>query len=116
MAELSHDKESPTAPLSQEDRARVSTLSPGKASPTAPLSQETALVSALSPRKESPVAPLSQWLHLMLAEIARKREDLASARAEAARRELEAAPQDAGEPHGRDYVSAPSEVHGPSGR
>jgi len=49
----------------------------------------------------------------MLAEIARKREDLASARAEAARRELEAAPQDAVDRHGRDYVSASSEVHGP---
>jgi len=107
VAALSHDGESPAAPLSQEETARVSTPSTGKESPAAPLSQEeTALVSALSP-----------WLQLMLAEIARKREALASAHAEAARRELEAAPQDACDRHGRDYVSAPSEGHGPqSGR
>ena len=103
MAALSHDGESPAAPLSQEETARVSTPSTGKESPVAPLSQEeTALVSALSP-----------WLQLMLAEIARKREALASAHAEAARRELEAAPQDACDRHGRDYVSAPSGGHGP---
>jgi len=140
MAALSHDGESPTAPLSNEETTRASTLSsakespvtplsqeetplaqalsPGAESPVAPLSQEeTALVSALSPGEEPPVAPLSQWLQLMLAEIARKREALASAHAEAARRELEAAPQDACDRHGRDYVSAPSEGHGPqSGR
>jgi hypothetical protein len=46
-----------------------------EAPPAVPLSQE-----------ESPVAPLSQWLQLMLAEIARKREDLERAHAEAARR------------------------------
>jgi hypothetical protein len=46
-----------------------------KTSPVAPLSQQT-----------SPVAPLSQWLQLMLAEIARKREELERAHAEAARR------------------------------
>ena len=37
----------------------------------------------------SPVQPLSKWLQLMLAEIARKREELESARAEAARRAAE---------------------------
>ena len=102
MAALSHDRESPVAPLSQEKTVLVSALSPGQDSPVAPLSQ-----------KETPLAPaLSPWLQLMLAEIARKREELASAHAEAARRELEAAPQDAGDRHGRDYVSAPSERHG----
>jgi hypothetical protein len=39
--------------------------------------------------KTSPVAPLSQWLQLMLAEIARKREELERASAEAARRAAE---------------------------
>lgn len=39
--------------------------------------------------KTSPVAPLSQWLQLMLAEIARKREELERANAEAARRAAE---------------------------
>ena len=91
------------AALSQEETALASASSPGKESPVAPLSQEeTAHAQALSP-----------WLQLMLAEIARKRDDLASARAEAARRELEAAPQEGGERDGRDYVSAQSAVRGP---
>jgi hypothetical protein len=37
------------------------------------------------------VNPLSQWLQLMLAEIARKQEDLESARAEELRRAAERA-------------------------
>jgi hypothetical protein len=46
------------------------------------------LITPLS-QKTAPVAPLSQWLQLMLAEIARKREELERADAEAARRSAE---------------------------
>jgi len=38
------------------------------------------------------MAALTEWLQLMLAEIARKREDLEQARAEEARRAVEAPP------------------------
>lgn len=38
------------------------------------------------------MAALSEWLQLMLAEIARKRDELERARAEAAQREHEAPP------------------------
>jgi hypothetical protein len=64
LAESAQPGAPPAVPLSQEEP-----------SPVVPLSQE-----------ESPVAPLSQWLQLMLAEIARKRDDLELAHAEAARR------------------------------
>ena len=57
-----------------------------EAPPAVPLSQEESPVAPLSQQKPSPVVPLSQWLQLMLAEIARKREDLERAHAEAARR------------------------------
>jgi hypothetical protein len=53
-----------------------------------PLSKQTSPVAPLS-QKTSPVAPLSQWLQLMLTEIARKREELERAHAEAARRSAE---------------------------
>ena len=56
-----------------------------------------AALSAAATAQGSPDAPqgaaLSHWLQLMLAEIARKREELDSARAEAARRALEATQQ-----------------------
>jgi hypothetical protein len=95
------------APLSQEETAHVSALSPGEKPPVAPLSQEvTAQSHALSP-----------WLQLMLAEIARKREDLASAHAEAARRQLEAGAQEPRDRKACDYVPLQGEVRGPaSGR
>jgi len=48
----------------------------------------------------------------MLAEIARKREDLANARAEAARRELEAVAPGIRDREGRDYVSVHCEARG----
>jgi len=68
-------------------------------SPAAPLSQQDT----------AHVAALSQWLQLMLAEIARKREDLERARAEAARRELEGAAHKAA---GRDAGAPPTQVEG----
>jgi len=46
-------------------------------------------------QEKSNAAPLSAWLQLMLAEIARKRAELDSARAETARRELERAADEA---------------------
>ena len=73
-------KESPVAPLSQ-----------GRDSPVAALSQKEVPVAPLS-QKEVPVAPLSQWLQLMLAEIARKRDEQETARAEAERRASENPP------------------------
>jgi hypothetical protein len=80
----------------------MAALSQDQESPAASLPEETAHVSTLSP-----------WLQLMLAEIARKRDEHADARAEAARRALEAAPQELGDRDRRDYVSASSEVHRP---
>jgi hypothetical protein len=86
----------------------MSGLSPQKESPVATrLEQETAHAAPLSPQQTPQAAALSQWLQLMLAEIARKRDDLESARAEAARRALEGTPQEIadratdGAPHGR---------------
>jgi hypothetical protein len=75
LAESAQPEAPPAAPLSQEEPSPVVPLSQQEPSPAVPPSQE-----------ESPVAPLSQWLQLMLAEIARKREDLERAHAEAARR------------------------------
>jgi hypothetical protein len=48
------------------------------------------------------VAPLSQWLELMLGEIVRKREELAHAQSEQARRELEHTREPSGERAGSE--------------
>jgi len=65
--------------------------SPPKESPVTPLSQKEVPLAPLS-QPESAAAPLSQWLQLMLAEIARKRDEQDSARAEAERRASENPP------------------------
>ena len=65
---------------------------PTEKDPPAPASGVA--VTAQGSQDASPAPTLSQWLQLMLAEIARKREELESAHAEAARRALEGEPQE----------------------
>jgi hypothetical protein len=72
--------------LPQEGESPAAVRAPAEQSPAVIMSQE----------EKSPAPPLSHWLQLMLAEIARKREELESARAEAARRDAERGAQHPG--------------------
>ena len=82
MAQFAQPEASTAVPLpSQEEASAVAAPSQEES----PSQKDPSHGVSLSPQ-ESPVAPLSQWLQLMLGEIARKREELEHAHAEAARR------------------------------